>query len=124
MSSQPQITVSKDDYERLHTLLEGLPDSLAVERLVDELERAHVLEERQLPADVVTMHSQVVFTVLSTKKTFNYTLVYPHEANEEGLLSVLTPVGSALLGLAVGQEMEWPLEHNKITHVRIDAVSR
>lgn len=53
---------------------------------------------------------RVTFTVLTTKKTFTYTLVYPHEVNADDKLSVLTPVGSALLGLSIGQEIERPLE--------------
>lgn len=122
MLPKPKIVVSEDDYRRLHALLENLPESSTVERLVDELERARVVKSKSMPADVVAMHSKVEFTVLSTQKTFTYRLVYPHEATTEGALSVLTPVGSALLGLSVGQEIEWPLESGKNTLVRIDAI--
>jgi len=72
---------------------------------------------------VVTMNSRVKFTVLSTKKSFTYTLVYPQDMDGSAdKISVLAPVGSALLGLTVGQEIEWTLAENKTTRVRIDSV--
>jgi regulator of nucleoside diphosphate kinase len=70
------------------------------------------------------MNSEVTFTVLSTKKTFTYTLVYPDEATVSNKLSILTPAGSALLGLSVGEEIEWPLESNKLMKIRIDKLRR
>lgn len=124
MSAKPEIIVSTDDYNRLHALLENLPDNSTVERLIDELERATVVATETMPEDVVRMQSRVVFTVLSTRKTFTYRLVYPHETTGENTLSILTPVGSALLGLSVGQEIEWPLESGKSTLVRIDSVPK
>lgn len=119
----PTITVSSDDYQRLHALLENLPENAAVDRLVNELERATVVERSRIPKSVVAMHSRVTFTVLSKQRTFTYTLAYPGETIENGALSVLTPVGSALLGLSIGQEIEWPLEDGKTTQVRIHEVS-
>lgn len=122
MLSKPEVMVSASDYERLNALLDELPDSDVVERLIDELERAEIVDPDKVPANVVAMQSTVTFTVLSTQKTFTYMLTYPHEATTSNKLSVLTPVGSALLGLSVGQEIEWPLEANKSTRVRIDEV--
>lgn len=122
MLPQPNVVVSSDDYKRLSSLLDELPESAAVDRLVDELERAEVIENAKLPTGLVKMHSRVTFTIISKQKTFTYTLVYPHEATKDDTLSILTPVGSALLGLSVGQEIEWPLEENKTTRVRIDSV--
>jgi regulator of nucleoside diphosphate kinase len=124
MLPTPKVTVSAVDYKRLHVLLESFPESKAVDRLIDELERAEVVTADKMPADVVTMHSRVTFTVLSTQKTFTYKLVYPHETTTADTLSVLTPVGSALLGLSIGQEIEWPLEGGKSTQVRIDAIPK
>lgn len=122
MLPKPKIIVSSDDYKRLYAVLDNIPDSVAIDRLVDELERAEIVDPDSVPENVVTMNSTVTFTVLSTQKTFTYTLVYPHEADTNGRLSVLNPVGSALLGLAVGQEIEWPLDDNRSTRVRIDAI--
>lgn len=122
MLAKPELTVSSDDYARLYSLLESLPDSETADQLMDELERAVVVEKDKLPPNVVAMHSKVTFTVLSTNRTFTYKLVYPNEATDENTLSVLTPVGSALLGLSVGQEIEWPLSGKKVSLVRLDSI--
>lgn len=124
MLSQPKIVVFTKDYRRLHALLEALPRSTNNHLLMDELERAELVDAGKLPANVVSMHSRVTFTVLSTRKTFTYRLVYPHEATTNDTLSILNPVGSALLGLGIGQKIEWPLEGNKSTLVRIDVIPR
>lgn len=123
MQNKPAIMISQKDYQHISRLLDQLPDDDTTDRLAQELDRAQVLEDGELPANVVAMHSTVTFTVLSTASTFTYTLVYPHEAHGKDSLSILTPVGSALLGLSVGQEMEWPLEHGKTTRVRIDTTT-
>ena len=68
------------------------------------------------------MNSTVTFTVQSTEKTFSLKLVYPRDTKESGTLSILTPVGSALIGLSIGQEIEWPLENNKAPVVHIDPI--
>lgn len=123
MTARPEIVVSTQDYRRLNQILDNLPESAAVEMLMAELDRAQVVDPEELPADVVSMHSTVKFAVLSTGKEFTYTLVYPSEA--DGLkkkLSILTPVGSALIGLSVGQEIEWPLPDGKVTRVRIEEI--
>lgn len=125
MSTQPTITITTRDYERLEKLLDSLsPEQYEkVEALADELGRADVVSPQAVPAGVVTMNSRVRFTVLSTQKSFTYTLVYPQDMDGSAdKISVLAPVGSALLGLTVGQEIEWTLAENKTTRVRIDSV--
>lgn len=125
MSTQPTITITTRDYERLEKLLDSLSAEQyeKVEALADELGRADVVSPQTVPAGVVTMNSRVKFTVLSTKKSFTYTLVYPQDMDGSAdKISVLAPVGSALLGLTVGQEIEWTLAENKTTRVRIDSV--
>src|SRR5690625_7154830 len=108
MLAKPELTVSSDDYARLYSLLESMPDSETADQLMDELERAVVAEKQELPPNVVAMHSNVTFTVVSTNRTFTYNLVYPHEAPEEPTLSALTPVGTPLLRQSVGHEPQWP----------------
>lgn len=121
--SQPEIVVSQMDYDRLGNFLDRMPASPTVDLLIGELERARVLDMDDMPGNVVSMHSTVNFTVLSTGREFTYTLVYPQEVNgDESKLSILTPVGSALLGLSVGQEIEWPVAAGKTTKVRINNV--
>lgn len=122
MLAKTKVIISEDDYKRIHALLDTLPRCNAVYRMIDELERAQVIASEEMPTNVVGMHSRVTFTLPAKKKTFTYKLVYPHEATTDDTLSVLTPVGSALLGLTVGQEIEWPLEGSKNTRVRVDAI--
>ncbi len=122
MKKQPKVSISRDDYRRLNALIDSMPASDAIMRLIDELERAEIVDADKMPKNVVVMNSKVTFTVLSTRSTFTYTLVYPQQAGSDDTLSVLTPVGSALLGLSIGQEIEWPLPDGKTTRVRIDAL--
>lgn len=125
MQSKPDIVVSSTDYNRLGAMLDNLPQTEITDLLTAELERARILETEQMPPDVVMMHTTVKFTVLSTGRESTYTLAYPREVNGSAdKLSVLSPVGSALIGLSVGQEIEWPLPGGKATRVRIDKVVR
>jgi regulator of nucleoside diphosphate kinase len=102
------IYITNADMKRLRPLVEQLKDSRDDLRMLQkELERARVVEE--VPVDVVTMHSKVrvrdvgMNTVLAT-----YTLVFPDEANiKEDKISVVTPIGAAMLGQHVGDEFEW-----------------
>ena len=72
-----------------------------------ELERARVVPPREVAADVVTMGSRVLFED-DAGETHDVTLVYPEDADmEEHRMSVLTPVGAALIGLKVGQSIHW-----------------
>ena len=123
MLSKPDIVVSSTDYNRLGAMLDNLPQTEITDLLTAELERARILDAGQMQPDVVMMHTTVKFTVLSTGRESTYTLAYPREVNgSDDKLSVLTPVGSALIGMSVGQEIEWPLPGGKATRVRIDKV--
>ncbi|WP_036160746.1 nucleoside diphosphate kinase regulator [Marinimicrobium sp. LS-A18] len=125
MASKPKITLTKNVYERLWNLLESVPEDTITNQLEEELERAKIVTPAKLPDDVVTMHSQVTFTVQSTGKTFTYTLVYPTELdNTENKLSILSPIGSAIIGLKQGQEIDWPISKTQRTTVKVEAVSR
>ena len=110
MSKKPDITISSLDAERLELLLEALkPDATGRAELEAELARASVVEPQQMPANVVTMNSTVKFVMQSSGEAFEMTLVYPKDADSSGkTVSILAPVGSALLGLTQGDEIEWP----------------
>ncbi len=125
MSKKPPITVSSLDLERLETLIESTPDTAFPGKaaLLDELGRATVLEPEQMPPDVVTMNSTVRFSVADSGKEFELTLVYPRDAGGEGRISVLAPVGSALLGLSVGAALDWTLPDGQNTTVRVSAIT-
>ena len=93
-----------------------------VDSLVKELERAVVVSPKDVPPDVVTMNSKVVLRDLDTSERMEYTLVFPHEANiETGRLSILSPVGTAILGYATGDSIEWDVPGGK-RQIRIAAV--
>lgn len=122
---KPSITLSSRDFERIEKLLDSLPASSAVtrDRLFDELDRAEVVAPDAVPPTLVTMNSQVTFTVLPDGKTMTYTLVYPADMDgSPDKISILAPVGSALIGLSVGQEIDWPMAGDKTTRVRIERV--
>lgn len=121
----PVITVSTVDYKRIESVLETLPSSYdeVIDKLFEELDRANLVEPTAVPPTLVTMNSRVRFTVIATGATIVRTLVYPKDqsTNEENI-SILTPLGSALLGLSVGQEIEWKIDPQRTVRVRIDAI--
>lgn len=111
MSTAPHIVVSERDAQRLEALLEKLPADAFPGRaaLESELDRADIVDPKEVPPDVVTMNSTIRFRVASTGEEFTLTLVYPKDMDESGgTISVLAPVGSALLGLTQGDRIEWP----------------
>ncbi len=122
MKKSPPITISSLDAVRLEKMLDSLgnnqfPDK---ESLQDELDRANVVEPQQIPPDVVTMNSTVTFKVESSDREFSLTLVYPNDAGDNtSKISILAPVGSALLGLREGDEMSWPKPGGGLLVVRI-----
>ncbi|WP_426369676.1 nucleoside diphosphate kinase regulator [Pseudocolwellia sp. HL-MZ7] len=108
---KPNITISLIDAERLDRLLDTLDEKSFpnLDDLLVELDRANIVAPEEVPANVVTMNSTIVFTVASTEKEFSLTLVYPKDITTAGdKISILAPVGSALLGLSEGDEISWP----------------
>jgi regulator of nucleoside diphosphate kinase len=107
---RPPIVVSSLDMERLEHLLDSLPAAQADmrEALLEELARAELVEPAEMPADVVTMNSRVRFVLDHGSEEFDMALAYPKDVKgAPDKLSVLTPVGNALLGLKVGDSMAW-----------------
>lgn len=109
------IVIAADDRARLEALLRRAVDHPALRTgnlagLAGELRRARVVPRAELPPDVVTMGSTVRLRDLETDEEETYTLVYPDEADiAADKLSVLAPVGTALLGYRAGDEVEWPV---------------
>lgn len=106
----PPIVVTRPDYERLSNLVDAAAEAmpLAGEDLAGELDRARIVEADEVAADVVTMHAQFAFKDSVTGETRTVSLVYPGEEDiDEGRISILTPIGAALLGLSEGQSVEW-----------------
>jgi regulator of nucleoside diphosphate kinase len=125
MTNRPKIIISSTDLERLERLLDSgagksFPGKVDLE---SELARADVVAPQQIPPNVVTMNSTVRFEVLSSGERFEMTLVYPKDVDASGTrVSILAPVGSALLGLAEGDEIEWPRPGGGMLKVRIEEI--
>jgi regulator of nucleoside diphosphate kinase len=117
----PPIVITQLDNSRLRRLLSspGVRNTDAADALEDELDRAEVVESETLPTNVVSMNSTVHLQECKSGREFELTLVYPEDAGEEGRVSVLAPIGSALLGLSVGSEIEWPLPDGRMARIRV-----
>lgn len=123
--SLPPLVVSSRDLSRLEALLDTpvLRRHPAALALMDELNRADVRPPERMPDNVVTMHSRVECVDELTGEHHRLTLVYPHEANvQTGRVSVLAPVGSALLGLTIGQTIDWHSAGNRPLRLRVTAI--
>lgn len=124
-STPPPIVVSSLDLERIEALLDAPAhrhDAGAV-ALREELARAEVVAPTNMPADVVTMNSAVRAVDADNGDAYELTLVYPRDADgDAGKVSVLAPVGSAILGLRVGQTMRWPMPGGRQLTLRVDAI--
>ncbi len=127
MNMNPPITVNSNDFETLHELLARLPDDAPdpVPFLRAELDRAEVVEPTKVPPRVVTMNSTVRFMVGTNDQVLERTLVYPGKPNVGvGAISVMTPVGSALLGVTEGDSIEWVRDGDATMVVRVIEVVR
>ena len=123
--ARPKIVISRLDAERLETLLDSLEDASfpGKRQLEDELGRAEVVEPEAIPSTVVSMNSTVRFEVLSSAEEFQLTLVYPKDVDGAGnKISILAPVGSALLGLAEGDQIEGPGPGGTLLKIQIKQV--
>jgi regulator of nucleoside diphosphate kinase len=111
--------------QRLEQLIDRLGDeSPGVEALQAELDRADdVVGHDEVPAGVVTMNSSVHCREQGSGRDYHLTLVYPKDANADaGKISILAPVGSALLGLQVGQHIDWPAPGGKTLKLELLSV--
>lgn len=120
MSSPAPIIVSSLDMDRIEALIEKMPRvTPEVEQLENELDRATIVAPAQMPANVVSMNSTVRFKFVGEQKVFEKTLVYPQDLQNDEQVSIFAPVGSALLGLAVGQSLSWPMPNSQQRTVEI-----
>lgn len=126
MSERPAITITQEDYERLSSLLERQsPDNETVEELEYELARATLMPASEIPDDVVTMNSLVRFASEADHQEHELKLVYPHQTTtEEACVSILAPAGAALLGLTVGDRIDWPAGPDRTLHLKIIEVKQ
>ncbi|WP_114192533.1 nucleoside diphosphate kinase regulator [Edaphovirga cremea] len=120
--AKPTLIINELDAERLDVLLEqpAFAGSEIAEALNKELDRAEILPPQQIPANVVTMNSKVRFRDLVTNEEHTRTLVYPASLKDsKEQLSVMAPLGAALLGMNVGAEITWELPSGDETRIEV-----
>ena len=123
MTSPPPIIVAAEDRARLLELVSRVDESVVAEQLEAELERARVAPLREVPSDVVVMNSEIEYEDTATGQHRTLQLVYPHDADANATrVSILAPLGCALLGLRVGQEIDWRMPGG-LRRLRVLAVS-
>lgn len=111
MSLQPSLTISSLDTERIENMLESMSSDVfpGKDKLEAELARATIVEPKNMPANIVTMNSTVKFKEIHSGKEFSLTLVYPQAvASVENTISILAPIGAAIIGLKEGDQIDWP----------------
>jgi regulator of nucleoside diphosphate kinase len=124
-SQKPQIVVSDSDQGRLTTLATDALDRYpaVASELLAEMERAQVKPAGSVPSDVVQMGSAVVFRS-DDGQVRSVVLVFPGQADiGEGKVSILTPIATALIGLAEGQSMTWSTRDGKPRRLTVLAVA-
>ncbi|MBW7907791.1 MAG: nucleoside diphosphate kinase regulator [Kiritimatiellae bacterium] len=118
------IYITNRDKARLEELLARIPPRSGqdVSALVKEIARAEVVESADVRPGVVTMNSRVILQDVDSHEEMEYSLVFPHEANPEaGAISVLAPIGTAILGYSKGDTITWPVPGG-VRHLRIKDV--
>lgn len=123
-SLKPTITIAVSDHERLARLAESHASRLpeVADELMAELERARVVPDERLSADVVRMGSKIRFTS-DLGENRQVTLVFPGDADiAQGKVSILTPIGAALIGLSKGQSIDWTARDGRVHRLTVAAV--
>ncbi len=127
--SQNHLLITDTDAHQLRMLLEGAAlscdrDRIQLDVLEEEIEKARIVPQAQIPSNVVTMRSRVRIVDMRTGEQLVYQIVYPHEANYAAQkISILAPIGMALLGYAAGTEIEWRVPSGS-RRLRIEAVEQ
>jgi len=117
-----QITITKNDKARLkklihHELSDGPQTEKSLRKLNSELDKAKVVDNKELPKNVITMNSRVLVRLNGNEE--EVTLVYPQDADlSENKISVLSPVGTAILGYSEGDTIEWEVPSG-VTEIHI-----
>ena len=124
MSTLPRIILSRFDHKRLEQLLDLVGERPDLDALRAELDRAEIVEPEMVPPTVVTMNSVVRFEDVDSGKETEVTLVFPGTAEIASYkVSVFAPIGSALLGLSIGDTIDWPLPKGRTRRLRVTAIT-
>jgi regulator of nucleoside diphosphate kinase len=119
---KPNITLLAADHDRLSALAHAAisNDPETAEMLTEELERARIIDYGQVPKNIVRMGSDILFRDNTTREIRSITLVFPGEADiAQNRVSVLTPVGAALIGLRAGQSIAWRTRSGELKRLTV-----
>lgn len=117
------IYITQQDMKRLRPLIEGMKNSRDDLRALQvELESAHVVTPTEVPPDVITMNSKARLRDLDTGEEMIFTLVFPGNADiEHDKISVVAPIGTAMLGHRVDDEFSWDVPAGSV-RLRVEEV--
>jgi regulator of nucleoside diphosphate kinase len=124
---QSSIYITKNDADKLKALIQEAyyseyRGSPYLKMLAGELERANVVDSHEIPPEVITLNSTAVLHDLETGEEMVYTLVFPELADvSQGKISILAPIGTAMLGFRVGDVFEWDTPGGKRS-IRVERV--
>lgn len=123
MTNTRKVYITHPDMTKLRSLLDSLKSSREdINTLASELAQARVLTPAEIPRDVITMNSTAKLRDLETDELMTYTLVFPSRADiEKGCISVLAPIGTAMLGHRVGDEITWTVPAGQV-RLRVEEV--
>ena len=114
------IYLTDKDYNRLLQVVQSQRQKnglFVVAALSQELKRAKVVSAKEIPADVITMNSRVRLKEMRSAAELDIDIVYPKDADVgKRKVSVLAPVGTAVLGCKVGDEVKWPVAQGMVTY--------
>jgi regulator of nucleoside diphosphate kinase len=120
------LIIDAGDYERLHGIAMGAKHrrTTLAGQLLEEIERADLRPSAEVPLDVVAIGSDVTFYQNDSEQARTVRLVFPWDADsEQGWISVLTPLGAALLGLSIGQSIDWEIG-GRVTRLTVIGVNQ
>jgi len=126
-SVRPQITIAQETVAHLEALVEGATARMpaVADRLLEELSRACIVPAARVPADVAGIGSNIVWRDETTGREHCAMLVWPEEADiAAGRVSVLTPIGVALLGLKAGTRFHWETRSGESRRLAVLSVSQ
>ena len=125
-----QLLLSKDDYSLLRSYLNGGFEKSAFDRrnaedLKAELKKAKLVNKNDFPLDVVRLNSKVRIKADGKKEIMEFMLVTPDKANiKENRISVMAPIGTALLGFRKGQKVKWQVPAGKRTFTILEVINK
>ncbi len=111
MNTKTQLIIGKYESELLKKhLKDSKLSEFNKEKLIEELQNAHVMDDEKIPEEVIRLNSEVEIEELASKKKYHFTVVLPSHANmNKNRVSVFAPIGIALLGYQEGSQIQWEM---------------